>query len=300
MTARFCATCGTPTAPDGRFCANCGRDLGLTAALIEQPTGPTAAGEAVVEVATTPEVSAPSAGEAPGASSETPAEGPGTPVKPPSPFAAAGAVVPASNPPTVSGRALAGLLAGLTAIGILAAIFFFVNGRGGSASATPAPQPQPTPQPAPAPQPPAPQPNPPAPTGGWPRNQIVPKVGPFRLVGVKRDPSLISGAITDAYIATYKTVSGVRVYFAVFAAKSKSTAKHDVRAIEAHLIKKRGFMRAEPDFNVREKGTNKVLGVGAHLVKGGEEILAWSNGKLSLAAEGPKPYSIGFYNKSEI
>jgi hypothetical protein len=178
-------------------------------------------------------------------------------------------------------------------LGVIALIFFFVHGRGGSTSAPPVSQPQPAPQPTPGP-------HPTPPSGGWPRNQIADNVGVFRLASVKRDPTLISGSVTDAYLAVYKAAGGVQILFIALAMKSKGAARKDAEGSASYLIQKKGFTRAEPDFNVTEQGTGNVLGFGAHLVKGSEEAMVWSNGKLSLVSDGTKPYSFQFYRASKI
>jgi hypothetical protein len=195
----------------------------------------------------------------------------------------------------VSGRLIASVLVGLTVIGLTAAIFFFAHGRGGSSSSAPVPQPVPQPQPSPQP-----QPNPAPPSGDWPRNQIADRVGVFTLQSVKRNPTLISGSATDAYIAVYKSAAGIQISFSILAMKSKSAARRDAQGFASYLLQKKGFTRTEPDFKVTEQGTGNVLGIGAHLLKGSEEAVVWSNGRLSLLSDGPKPSSIKFYNASRV
>jgi hypothetical protein len=297
---RFCPSCGTAAESAARYCGNCGTELPAAAADRVAPAPTAAAGESAIPTpAGDPTVSEPeppatvpltTAATSPVATAPLPVVGAQPPVITPVP-AGAGVVVAPARPVTVSGRVMAALVGALAVVGVIAAIFFFVHGRGSPTSAAPVPQPtQPQSQPQPRHAP---------PSGSWPRNQIADSVGSFRLVSVTRDPGMISGSVTDAYVARYKTAGGVTVTFILEALKSQSAARNDAQAFASFLIQKKRFVRAEPDFTVKTR-SGKVLGIGSHLVKGSEEAVVWSDESLSLLTDGPKPYSVNFYIASDI
>jgi hypothetical protein len=303
--ASFCPQCGKP-AENTPFCRHCGAALGASPAA-PAPTPPA------------PQPTTPAAPPPPPAPTP-PAPQPTTPAAPPQPPATAPQAAPPQPPPPpprASGRFVLGVLGSVIAVGVLALVYFLVANRSSSSEAALPPEPSvpartlpaptttaappvtttapavtatqtttTTPAPAPAPRP--------RPARGVLRSKLPRHVDVFRLVSVSRQPSLISGDITDADIATYRG-NGVSVGLMAQSLTSAAAARQAATGLAQYLRQKKGFRYGpQRTFNVTV-GHGPVLGTGVDLAKGRERDILWSDGKFFFWDWGQAPNPWTFY-----